>query len=63
MTRWTWIVDRGSDADRESKDQAGIGYNREELREHATTRWSEYLVEGRLVIDGLTPSHNFVFLY
>ena len=30
--------------DREPKDQAGTGYDREELIEHATVRWSLYLV-------------------
>ena len=30
-------------ADREPKDQAGIGYDRRAERERATTRWSEYL--------------------
>ena len=45
-------------ADREPKDRAGIGYDREELREseNLTATWSEYLVEGRLVVDVLTPS-------
>ena len=43
-------------ADQEQEDRAGTGYDREELREHATARWSEYLVEGRLVVDALTPS-------
>ena len=47
-------------ANRELKDRAGTSYDRDELREHATTRWLEYLVEDRLVFDGLTPSPNFV---
>ena len=44
-------------ANREPKDWEGIGYDREELRESTTsTKWSEYLVEGRLVVNILTPS-------
>ena len=43
-------------ADWEPKDHAGTRYDREELREHATTRWLEYLVEGRLVVDVQIPS-------
>ena len=43
-------------ADREPKDRASTGHDREELRENVTTTWSKYLVEGRLVIDGLTPN-------
>ena len=27
MAKWTWIVDRGSVADREPKDQACTGYD------------------------------------
>ena len=64
MIRWTWIIDRGSAVDRESKDWVGIEYDQEELWVHATSsRWLEYLVEGRLVVDGLKPSPNFVFFY
>ena len=63
VVRWTWIVDSGSAADWELKDWACTGYNREELREHATIGWSEYLVEGRLVVNGLTTSPSFVILY
>lgn len=51
----------GGASDKESQDRAGTEYNREELRENATsTRWSEYLAEGILAVDGLTPSPNFV---
>ena len=46
--------------DRESKDQEGIGYDQEEMRERATSaRWLEYLVEDKLVFDGLTLSPSF----
>ena len=41
---------------REPKNRDGTGHDREELRENATATWSEYLVEGRLVVDGLTPN-------
>ena len=43
-------------ADQEPKDQAAIGHDREELRENVIATWSEYLVDSRLVVDGLTPS-------
>ena len=44
-------------ADRELKNRAGTGCDQEELREFtASARWLEYLVEGRLVVDVLTPS-------
>lgn len=57
MVRWTWITHRGSVTNREPKEQAGTQYDREELRESTTSsRWSEYLVEGRLVVNGLSPS-------
>ena len=45
-----------SDADLELKDRVGIGYDREELREDVTARWSEYLVEGGLLVNLLSPS-------
>ena len=64
VVRWTWIVYRGSVADRELKDWAGTRYDRQELREStASTRCLEYIVEGRLVVDGPTPSPDFVFFY
>ena len=43
-------------ANQEPKDRAGTGHDREELRENVTVTWSKYLVEGRLVVDGLTPN-------
>jgi len=61
VVRWTWIVDRGRAIDLGPKERAGTGYDREELREATTSSiWSEYLVEGRLVIDGMTPKPQFV---
>lgn len=48
-------------ADREPKDRGATGYILEELRESTTSfRWLECLVEGNLVVDGLTPSPGFV---
>ena len=50
------LIEAGA-ADREPMDRAGTGYEEKELRESTTsTRWSEYLVEGRLVVDVLIPS-------
>ena len=37
------MIEAGA-ADREMKDQEGTRYDQEELREHASTRWSKYLV-------------------
>jgi len=37
------LIEAGA-TDWELKDQEGTGYDREELREHAIARWSEYLV-------------------
>ena len=45
---------------RELKDRAGTGYDQDELRENATARWLQYLVEDRFVFDGWTLSSNFV---
>ena len=47
-------------ADWEPKNWEGTVYDREELREHVITKWSEYVVEGRLVVDGLTPSPSCI---
>ena len=50
--------------DREPKDQTGTRYDQEDLRELTTSsRFLGYLVEGRLVVDGITLSPIFVFFY
>lgn len=41
------------------KDWEGTWYDQGVLRELSTSaRWSEYLVEGKLVVDVLTPNPN-----
>lgn len=52
------MIEAGAVA-REMKDWANMGYDQGELRESITsTRWSMYVLEGRLVVDGLTQSYS-----
>ena len=50
------LIEAGG-ADQKPQDRASTGYDQGELRESTSSaRWSEYLVEGKLHVDGLTPS-------